>query len=176
MNIIDSLNHLFWQDPVAQSIGLIALCIGVSAFFQKNDQKLRYFLTVFTLFMTVHFLMLGQWTGALMAFLGSLRNYASSRTNSLKVMYGFIFVAWLLAIPNMENLVHLLPVIATTFGTLAVFRMHGIKLRLFMSMGTVCWLTHNYLVFSIGGVLVESLFLVINAHTMFKLSQLNKGI
>ncbi|MEP2652449.1 MAG: YgjV family protein [Paraglaciecola sp.] len=156
-------------------MGLAALSIGVSAFFQKDDQKLRYFLTVFTLFMTVHFLMLGQWPGALMAFLGSLRNYASSKTNSVKVMYGFIFSAWVLAIPNMESLIHLLPVIATTFGTVAVFRMKGIQLRLLMSMGTLCWLTHNYLVFSIGGVLVESLFLIINTHTMFKLSQIKKG-
>ncbi|MFT2089859.1 YgjV family protein [Paraglaciecola sp. 2405UD69-4] len=171
ITILSALNALFWENPAAQSVGLLALCIGVSAFFQKDDQKLRYFLTVFTLVMAVHFVMLEQWTGALMAFLGSLRNYASSKTNSLKIMYGFIFVVWVLAIPNIESLIHFLPVIATSLGTVAVFRMQGIKLRLLMSMGTICWLAHNYLVFSIGGVLVESLFLVINMRTMLKLRQ-----
>lgn len=124
--------------------------------------------------MATHFLMLEQWAGALMAFVGSLRNYASSRTNNQKVMYGFIIITWALAIPNIQELIHLLPVIATTFGTFAVFRMKGIKLRLLMSMGTICWLVHNYLVFSIGGVLVESLFLIINTRTMLKLRVNNK--
>lgn len=169
IDIIELVNALFWQAPCAQTIGFIALIIGVSGFFQKDDQKLRYYLTVFTLLMAVHFFMLEQWAGAVMALFGSARNYISSHTDNKWVMTSFLIGAWLLAIPNTHLWVHLLPVIGTTFGTWALFREKGIRMRLFMSIGTLCWLSHNFFVGSIGGVLIEGIFLVINSRTMLKL-------
>ena len=45
----------------------------------------------------------------------------------------------------------------------------GFEWGFFMSIGTVCWFTHNFFVGSIGGVIIEGIFLVINSRTMFKL-------
>jgi hypothetical protein len=38
-----------------------------------------------------------------------------------------------------------------------------------MSIGTLSWLNHNHLVASIGGVIIEGIFLVVNGRTMFRL-------
>jgi hypothetical protein len=141
----------------------------MSAFLHRDDQKLRYYLTAFTFLMAVHFLMLGLWTAAIMALLGSARNYVSSLTNNVWVMLIFLFSAWVMAIPNSTEWVHLLPVLGVTFGTWAVFKEKGIRLRLFMSLGTICWLSHNHLVGSIGGAIIEGVFLVVNGRTIFKL-------
>jgi len=165
----ESLNALFWHDPVAQIIGFIALIVGVRAFLHRDDQKLRYYLTAFTFLMSIHFFMLGLWTAAIMALLGSARSYVSSLTNNFWVMLTFLLAAWLIAIPNSSEWVHLLPVIGVSLGTWAVFREKGIRMRFLMSIGTVCWFSHNYLVGSIGGVIIEGLFLVVNGRTMFKL-------
>ncbi len=167
--IFESLNALFWQNPYSQSIGFIALIVGISAFLHRDDQKLRYYLTAFTFLMAIHFFMLGLWTAAIMALLGSARNYVSSLTNNVWVMLIFLFTAWVMAIPNSTEWVHLLPVLGVTFGTWAVFKEKGIRMRLFMSLGTICWLSHNHLVGSIGGVIIEGIFLVVNGRTMFKL-------
>ena len=167
--IFESLNALFWQNPLAQSIGFIALIVGISAFLHRDDQKLRYYLTAFTFLMAIHFFMLGLWTAAIMALLGSARNYVSSLTNNVWVMLIFLFTAWLMAIPNSTEWVHLLPVLGVSFGTWAVFKEKGIRMRLFMSLGTICWLSHNHLVGSIGGVIIEGIFLMVNGRTMFKL-------
>ena len=167
--IFESLNALFWQNPFAQSIGFIALVVGISAFLHRDDQKLRYYLTAFTFLMAIHFFMLGLWTAAIMALLGSARNYVSSLTNNVWVMLIFLFTAWLMAIPNSTEWVHLLPVLGVSFGTWAVFKEKGIRMRLFMSLGTICWLSHNHLVGSIGGVIIEGIFLMVNGRTMFKL-------
>lgn len=169
VDLFQSLSTLYWQDPYAQTIGFIALMIGTSAFFHKDDQKLRYYLTAFTFLMAVHFFMLGLWTAGLMALLGSARNYVSSLTNSFSIMLIFIVVAWLLAIPNTHQWVHILPVIGVSVGTWGLFREKGFRMRFFMSLGTVCWLTHNYLVGSIGGAIIETIFLVVNGRTMLKL-------
>ena len=167
--IFESLNALFWQNPFAQSIGFIALTVGASAFLHRDDQKLRYYLTAFTFLMSVHFFMLGLWTAAIMALLGSTRNYISSITNSIWVMSLFLVAAWVIAIPNSSEWVQLLPVIGVSLGTWAVFREQGIRMRFFMSLGTVCWFSHNHLVGSIGGVIIEGLFLMVNGRTMIKL-------
>jgi hypothetical protein len=169
IDIFESLNTLFWQDPFAQAIGFIALIVGVSAFLHRDDQKLRYYLTAFTFLMAIHFFMLGLWTAAIMALLGSTRNYVSSLTNNIWVMLLFLLAAWLLAIPNSSEWVHLLPVIGVSLGTWAVFREKGIRMRFLMAIGTVCWFSHNFLVGSIGGVIIEGIFLVVNTRTMLKL-------
>lgn len=167
--IFETLNTLFWQHPVAQAIGLLALGVGASAFLHRDDQKLRYYLTAFTFLMAIHFFMLGLWTASILAILGSARNYVSSLTNNKWVMIIFLVVAWLMAIPNSSQWVHLLPVIGGSFGTWAVFREKGIRMRFLMLLGTICWLSHNHLVGSIGGVIIEGLFLVVNSRTMLRL-------
>ncbi|MCF2948389.1 YgjV family protein [Paraglaciecola aquimarina] len=170
-----NVNQLFWLNPVAQTIGLIALFVGVYAFLHRDDQKLRVYLSVFTLFMCIHFLMLGLWTAATMAFLSAIRNYLSSRTSNIWVMTVFLLVALTLAIPNVTDPIHLLPILATTLGTWALFREHGIRMRFLMLIGTVSWLSHNFLAGSLGGVLIESLFVIINTHTMIKLFKSNRS-
>ena len=167
--ILESTNALFWEAPLAQTIGFAALIIGAAAFTHQDDQKLRYYLTAFTFLMAIHFFMLGLWTAAILALLGSARNYISSVTNSVWVMLLFLAVTWLMASPISSHWIHLLPVVAVSLGTWAVFREKGIRMRFLMFLGTICWLSHNYLVGSIGGVIIEGLFLVVNGHTIFKL-------
>jgi hypothetical protein len=169
IDIFESLNALFWQNTFAQSIGFIALIVGVSAFLHRDDQKLRYYLTAFTFLMAIHFFMLGLCTAAILALLGSVRNYVSSLTNNVWVMLIFLVAAWLMAIPNSSEWVHLLPVLGVSLGTWALFKEKGLRMRFLMSLGTICWLSHNLLVGSIGGVIIEGLFLVVNGRTMRKL-------
>jgi len=119
--------------------------------------------------MAVHFFMLDLWSTAIIALLGSARNYVSSLTNNVWVMMLFLFTTWLMAIPNSNNWVHLLPVLAVSLGTWAVFKEQGIRMRILMFLGSVSWLTHNYLVGSIGGAIIECLFIIINGRTIFKL-------
>tara|TARA_R110000751_G_scaffold55606_4_gene119218 strand:+ start:298 stop:855 length:558 start_codon:yes stop_codon:yes gene_type:complete len=167
--IFEALNVLFWQDPTAQTIGFIALFVGISGFLHREDQKLKYYLTAFTFLMAIHFFMLSLWTAALLALLGSARNYVSSVTNNVWVMSIFIVVAWIITIPNSSEWVQIIPVVGVSFGTWALFKEKGLRMRFFMSLGTLCWLSHNHLVGSIGGVIIEGLFLVVNARTMIKL-------
>ena len=107
------VNPLFWQAPCAQALRFIALVIGVSGFFQQDDQKLRYYLTFF---MALHFFVFEQRIGALIALFRK-RSKLYFQSYRQLVGHGLIFVgAWFLATPNADEWVHLLPVIGTTFG------------------------------------------------------------
>lgn len=169
MLAFDTINTIFWRDPWAQVVGLIALVIGASAFIQKHDDTLRRNLTVYTLLMGLQFMMLGLWAGALMAWLGTIRTYASMHTKNIWIMSGFIAIALVVALPSVKQFIDVFPIIGTTLGTWAMFREKGLRMRLLMFIGTICWLSHNFVVGSIGGTIIEALFLLINARTMVKL-------
>ena len=81
----------------------------------------------------------------------------------------FILLAVAIGSPNIDSLVHILPSIGVIAGTWGLFRTQGVAMRAYMSIGTLCWLTHNLMVGSMGGVLIESLFLVVNFKTMYTL-------
>ena len=169
LTFLDSLQTLFWQHPWAQLVGLIALVIGISAFLQKHDDLLRRNLTVYTLLMGIQFAMLGLWAGALAAWLGTIRTYISIRTKNIWVMSAFLITLWAVALPNATELVDYFPILGTSLGTWAMFREKGLRMRALMFLGTVSWLSHNFLVGSIGGTAIEAVFLVVNARTMFTL-------
>jgi hypothetical protein len=113
--------------------------------------------------------MLGLWAGALAAWLGTIRTYVSIRTKNIWVMSGFLMIVWVVALPNATTLVDYFPIIGTSLGTWAMFREKGLRMRCLMFFGTLCWLSHNFLVGSIGGTIIEAIFLVVNARTMFML-------
>lgn len=156
-------------NPQAQTVGLIALVVGISAFLQHNDQRMRGFLAIFSALIGLHFLLFGNPTAAYAAWLSGIRALISTRTRHIGVMIFFIVVVWMLGVPHITQPVQWLTVIGTTLGTWALYREQGIRMRLVIWCSTVCWMIHNYAVGSIGGALIETCFLFVNAHTIYRL-------
>ncbi|XEI32021.1 YgjV family protein [Aeromonas veronii] len=159
----------FASDWFAQSVGLLACLVGTVAFMQRQDNKLRLHLTLNGTLMSLHFLLLGSSVAAINCLLCAVRNWVSGYYRGIGVMLLFLTLAWLLVIPQMTHPVQILTLIGTTLSTYALFRLNGIALRLCMLSSTICWLSHNIWAGSIGGILQESIFFVINSHTIFKL-------
>jgi len=163
------LIRLFLAQPVAQGVGLLALLIGISAFIQRSDQRLRLWLTLYQVAIGIHFWMMGAGAAALSAWLSSGRTLLSSRTRNLWIMTAFLLLVWGVGVPKVTMAIQWLPLIGTTLGTWGLFRERGIRMRLYMLSGTVCWVAHNFAIGSIGGTLIEASFLFVNSHTIFRL-------
>ncbi len=161
--------ELFAANPLAQSVGLFAFVIGISAFIQKSDQRLRLFLTMYCAVIGLHFFLMASSTAAFAAWLSGIRSFTSSRTRHVAVMTFFLILVWVLGIPNITQPIQWLTIIGTTLGTWALYREHGIRMRLMMLMGTICWVTHNFAIGSIGGAMIEGSFLFVNSHTIYRL-------
>ncbi len=153
----------------AQSIGLLACLVGATAFMQRQDSKLRAHLTLNGTLMGLHFLLLGSSVAAINCLLCAVRNWVSGYHRGLGAMLLFLVLAWSLVIPQVSHPVQLLTLLGTTLSTFALFRLNGIALRLRMLSSTICWLTHNIWAGSIGGILQESIFFILNSHTIFRL-------
>ena len=167
--IFENLYLLFLSHPLAQTIGLVALVVGLSAFLQKSDFLLKRNLTIYTLLMGIQFVMLDLWASALAAWLGTFRTYVSMRSRNTAVMWSLIAIVLIFALPTVRSVTEVLPIIGNILGTWAMFKEQGLRMRALMFVGTLCWVSHNYLVGSIGGTVIEALFLIVNANTMYGL-------
>ncbi len=85
------------------------------------------------------------------------------------LMAGFLLAVWLLGLPKVTAPMQLLPLIGTSLGTIGLFRLQGIPLRLCMMAVNLFWLAHNLWLGSLGGSLIESSFFVVNLVTIYRL-------
>ena len=153
----------------AQCVGYVAFAVGVSAFLQKSDRKLKALNATQSLVYSVHFTLLGNFSAAACSLLAGFRSFAALKTRSpllagaiiaLNVVFGLVFakggVGWL-------------PVIGSCLGTLGFFFMRGVRMRLVLLGGTFLWLANNILSGSIGGTALEATIAMVNIVTMTRI-------
>ncbi|MFC5708125.1 YgjV family protein [Aeromonas eucrenophila] len=152
-----------------QLLGLLACAIGAVAFLQRQDAKLRLHLTLNGALLALHFMLLGATAAAINCLLCAIRTWVSGYYRTLGVMLLFIALSWGLVLPQLTHPIQLLTLIGTTLSTYALFRLEGVSLRWCMLASSLCWVIHNIWAGSIGGILLEGMFLVINGYTIFSL-------
>lgn len=158
---------------IAQSIGIIAYFIGISAFLQKSDKRLKIHLGLSSLVIGLHYFLLGQTPAAISCMISTIRTWTSIYIRKTWLLFIFIILIWLLGVPTVSEPVHWLAIIGTTTGTIGLFCFTGNKLRLCLFFGSFLWCIHNYVVGSIGGLLQEGTFIIANLFTIIKTHQKN---
>ncbi|MEA4858454.1 MAG: YgjV family protein [Solidesulfovibrio sp.] len=153
----------------AQLLGYLAFVLGIAAFAQRIDWRLKFLVASECLIYTAHFFLLGNNAAAVSALLSAVRTFASLRTRSPWVAGFFLAANLALGIAVAASWTAAFPIAAGLSGTVAVFFLRGIGLRLLLFCATVCWLTNNVLSGSIGGTLLEACVAVVNGATMWRL-------
>jgi hypothetical protein len=153
----------------AQLAGYIALALGITAFLQKHDDRLKFFNATQGLFYALHVVLLGNLPAGSSSLLSSLRSFLSLRFRSL--LLGAVFIAANLALGAAlaANKAGWLPVIASCIATVAIFTLRGIPFRCVLLASTLLWLANNILTGSIGGTILELANALINLTTMLRM-------
>jgi len=161
----------------AQSVGVLAFLVGITSFFNRNDQRFKLQLSAYSLIIGVHFFLMGASAAGSSALLGACRNLISMRTRSLWMMWFFIILTPIVGLSHFKHWVELLPILGTTASTWALFRSRGLTTRCVMWCSTACWFTHNIWLGSIGGSLIEGSFLLMNGFNIIRFRRLQlRGI
>jgi hypothetical protein len=146
----------------------IAICSDILSFQLKERKKIVTCLVVSATFISGHFMLLGYWTAALLGLLAVARFASSIFTTSKRVMWIFLIITLIISVFSFEGLLSVLGCTATIFTTVAVFSKDDKILRKLMLIGTIIWITHNYLAGSPGAVLMEALFIGSNIVGYFR--------
>ena len=159
---------------LGQGIGLFAFLIGLTIFIQRDDKKLKIRLIIYTAFMGLHFFLLGATPAGISASLNAVRTLVSIYFRKSVIMYIFITLTLTLTLPNIHHSMEYLPVVATIMSTVAFFKFSQLKLRITMWLSTVCWVAYNFWIGTLGGMLIESSFLLINGIAIYRFTILRK--
>ncbi len=162
-----------WQQATspAQLVGYLAFVLGVVTFAQKDDRRLKLLLVVQSATYVVHFWLLGEPAASAAAFVTALRALAAVKTRSGWVCAFFLLFGAALGVRFVTSWFSVLPVIASSIGTIALFNFSGLRMRLALFVATLLWLVNNVFSGSIGGSMLEASIAVANLYTMWRLSR-----
>ncbi|ACT11587.1 YgjV family protein [Pectobacterium aroidearum] len=153
---------------IAQSVGVLAFLVGITMFFNRNDQKFKIQLSAYSAVIGLHFFLMGANAAGASALLNSARTLISLKTHNILVMFVFISLTLLFGLSGMHHAMELLPIAGTVASTWALFRTSGLTTRCVMWCSTACWVVHNIWLGSIGGSLIEGSFLVMNGFNIIR--------
>lgn len=157
-----------WLSP-AQLLGYVAFVLGAGCFLQTDDRRFKWFMTGECIAYIAHFALLGNPTAVASSSLSMLRSLLSLCTRSKWVAVGVVAanIGFGLAMATQPS--HWLPLTASCLGTIALFMLQGVPMRLLMMVGTGLWIANNLIVGSIGGTALEVVIAVINATTIARM-------
>ncbi|WP_409160331.1 YgjV family protein [Pectobacterium sp. B2J-2] len=153
---------------IAQSVGVLAFLVGITMFFNRNDQKFKIQLSAYSAVIGLHFFLMGANAAGASALLNSARTLISLKTHNILMMFVFISLTLLFGLSGMQHAMELLPIAGTVASTWALFRTSGLTTRCVMWCSTACWVAHNIWLGSIGGSLIEGSFLLMNGFNIIR--------
>ena len=153
-----------------QFFGLVALAICLVAFASKQDDRLMVLLISANVAFALQFMFFASWTAAVLTLLVIVRIVLARRfVGSHKVLAAVLVANCLAAVLTWQHWVDVFPLIAATLGSLSMFLLRGIAMRVGLGLAELAWMLNNLLIGSIGGTLAEGLVVVTNAITIWRM-------
>lgn len=161
-----------YSTVAGQFFGLVSLVLCVLAFSSKQDDRLLMLLLSANVAFTLQFMIFESWTAAALSLLVIARIALARRYPGSKVTMVIVLVASGVASGlTWQSWADLPAMVAMALGTMGMFLLRGIPMRVFLGLAALAWTLSHILVGSVGGTLAEALVLLTNAITIYRLYQ-----
>lgn len=164
-----------WFSP-AQCVGYIAFVLGVTAFMQRDDRRFKQCMAAECFAYIVHFALLGNPTAVASSTMSLLRSVLALRTRALWVALVIVAANIALGLALATSAAAWLPLAASCIGTLALFLLRGVPMRLVMLCGTFLWIGNNLMSGSVGGTALETVIAIVNMRTIWLMAREEKRL
>ncbi|HYD41170.1 MAG TPA: YgjV family protein [Anaeromyxobacter sp.] len=154
---------------LAQLAGYLTFVLGVSAFLQRSDRRLKLLSGLQALAYAAHYALLGNAAAATSAIVSGTRSLVAVRYRSRWLAAVFVAVAIGLGSAVSRPGFGWLAVAGSCCTTVAVFTLHGVRMRLLILVSTALWLANAILSRSIGGVLLEATIATASIFTIVRM-------
>jgi hypothetical protein len=154
---------------IPQLFGYVAFFLGINTFRQKNDRYFKLYMVGECIAYVIHFYLLGNPSASASAAVSATRSALSLYTRSVWVAIGVIVVNTIIGASLVEHWWNWMPLIASCIGTLALFLLEGVRMRIVMLFGTALWIVNNLASGSIGGSALELVIFTVNSYTVWQM-------
>ncbi|MDT8893857.1 YgjV family protein [Halomonas sp. I1] len=162
--------HEGYNLVAGQFFGLVSLVLCVLAFSSKQDDRLLMLLLSANVAFALQFMVLGSWTASALSLLVIARiAFARRYPNSKAVMAVILALSGVASVLTWQNWADLPAIVAMVLGTVSMFLLRGIPMRVFLGLAALAWMLSHILVGSVGGTLAEAMVLLTNAITIYRL-------
>lgn len=149
---------------IVQAIGIVGMILAFISFQKNSNKQILLYQTFAAVAFTLHFWLLGAFTGAAMNILGASRNIVfynreKSWANKKFWVYLFITLYVISGILTWKNIFSLLPILAMSLATVGLWIKNSKITRYIILPTSPCWLIYNLVNKSISGVLTETFVL-----------------
>ena len=165
--MFDNLSH---SVLAGQLFGVVALVLCVVAFSSKQDDRLLILLISANVAFALQFAFFESWTAAVLTVLVIVRIVLARRYLGSKTVMALVLLAsGIAAVLTWQSWIDILPLMAMVLGTVGMFMLRGIAMRVFLGMAAVAWMFNNLLIGTIGGTIAEGLIVITNIVTIIRL-------
>lgn len=160
---------------LGQICGLVALGFCIAGFANKNDDRLMVLLISANVAFALMFAFFASWTAAALTVLVILRiALARKFQGSWRIMAVILAINLLVAAATWRVPTDIFPLTAAVLGTVGMFMLRGIPLRIVLGLAALAWMLNNIVIGSVGGTLAEGMVLVTNLITIVRLYRLKR--
>ncbi len=165
------MEELTWRIVAGQTVSLIAFALCVIGFSSKSDRRLFRLLISANVAFAIHFALFASWTAAALTAIIVVRVSLAHRFKGNCWMMGaLLLVSGAAAALTWQRPLDALPLTAAILGTVGMFMLHGIAMRVVLAGAALAWTLNNLAIGSIGGTLAEGLILATNLVTIARMS------
>jgi len=137
--------------------------------------SVRHLLLSANVAFALQFMVLGSWTAAALSLLVIARIALARRYPGSKAVMAIILaVSGVASVLTWQSWADLPAIVAMVLGTVSMFLLRGIPMRVFLGLAALAWAFSHILVGSVGGTLAEALVLLTNAITIYRLYRMKQ--
>lgn len=153
-----------------QFFGLMSLILCILAFSSRQDDRLMVLLISANVAFALQFVFFESWTAAALTTLVIVRIALARRYPGSKAAMTLVLAAsGVAAALTWQGWADLPAVVAMVLGTVGMFLLRGIPMRVLLGLAALAWMLSHALVGSVGGTLAEALLFCTNAITIYRL-------
>lgn len=169
------IEEMSYTAVAGQIVSLIALGFCIVGFTSKQDDRLMVLLIAASVAFALQFALFGSWTAAVLSLLVIGRIMLARRyVGNWKVMSAVLAVNLVAALLTWRSPVDFFAITAAILGTLGMFMLRGIPMRLVLAAAAAAWMLNNIAIGSVGGTLAEGIVLVVNFITIYRLAKMKR--
>lgn len=141
---------------VVQLVGFFGLLLVALSFQSDRRSRILGFQSVAALLFSLHFLLLGAFSGAAMNLLSSARAASFEiRRRPFWLLYGFLGAFWIAGLLTWQAWYSILPVISMSIESFALFSDDTKRLRMLIFAARPTWILYDVLVGSWAALATE---------------------
>lgn len=158
--MLHEILRIFLEQPVAQTVWIIATVVMTYSGTIKDDQKMLYWLTASMIIWSLHFFLLDSTTAGLLYLYMFIRNLFFFKWPKNKWLFIIAaIIPFIILYFSYENHTDIVATMAPLVFIYSVYFLKGWKLRVWMIIISLIWIYYSWFAQSIGWVITEVIYL-----------------